>query len=398
MKVPALWASVAVAVRALWLASTGPVIAWDGHIYARTALRLARGMGFVDTWNNLPPYRPTAFYPVGYPALLGLGYRVVGPSPWVAAGLNLLASAAVTASAVLLAQRASSRHGAHLAGALTALLPGGVMYVSTYMTEPVSAALLVLAVLFLARHGHQGKRGSALAAGLCLGVGGLLRPQVLLLAPVLALASAEGARRRVGALGWTGLACALCVLPWTARNCVRLDGCALVSVNGGSNLWIGADPAARGGYRDLRPREGCDRVHGEVAKDRCYGRLALGRIAGDPIGWASLAFDKVHELLDFEAAPAAYLRDAAAPSAARDRLFLRREAALTGGHRALCALALLAVVLRARGAAWTLEARLAAWAVGGSVAVHAVFFGGDRYHLVFSPLLAVLASTTLPRR
>ena len=71
-----------------------------------------------------------------------------------------------------------------------------------------------------------------------------------------------------------GVACVAVVLPWTARNCARLDGCALVSVNGGSNLWIGTDPTAEGNYRDLRFGEGCDRTHGEVAKDRCYGREA----------------------------------------------------------------------------------------------------------------------------
>ena len=34
-------------------------------------------------------------------------------------------------------------------------------------------------------------------------------------------------------------------------------------------------------------------------------------------------------------------------------------------------------------------------AVIASLAVHAVFFGGDRYHMVFLPLLAVLAGAVL---
>ena len=31
----------------------------------------------------------------------------------------------------------------------------------------------------------------------------------------------------------------------------------------------------------------------------------------------------------------------------------------------------------------------------GSLLVHAIFFGGDRYHMVFLPLLAVLAGAVL---
>jgi len=388
----ALWIAVTVAIRAAWLARYPPVIAWDGIIYARTALRIARGLGFIDTWNNLPPYKPTAFYPVGYPALLGLGHALAGPSPWVAGALNVLAAALAVACVVALARRAFGPGREHLPAALYALSPGAVMYASTFMTETVSGALVTLTVLLAARHADGGRDRDAALTGLLLGVSGLVRPQVLALAPLVALMAAPSTAWKARArtvLIMGAMACAV-VLPWTARNCAQLDGCALVSVNGGSNLWIGTDPTAEGNYRDLRFGEGCDRTRGEVSKDRCYGREARERIAAAPLDWLSLAPMKVQALLDYEAAPAVYLRFARVLSPARSEWFIKW---LTAWHRVTLALALLAL---ATVRAWPGALRLCVAAVAGTVAVHCVFFGGDRYHFVFTPLLCVVAGAVLP--
>jgi hypothetical protein len=386
------WSAVAVAVRVAWLRAVPPAVAWDGIIYERTARRIAQGMGFVDTYNNLPPYAPTAFYPVGYPALLGAAHAALGPGLWVPGALNV-AAAAVTAAAVFsLARRAAGAPAAHLAAGLYALSPGAVLYASTLMTETVSAALLVVAVALAERYARERRGALAVAAGLVFGVAGLVRPQTLALAPLVALLASPspGWASRARTLALVGVACAAVVLPWTARNCRALDGCALVSVNGGSNLFIGADPDAGGNYRPLRRGEGCGPVLAEVAKDRCYGRLAARRIAEHPLRWAALMPAKLQALLDYETAPAAYLREAGAlsPEAAS-----RAERWLTAFHRLVCALALIALLARARPL--PRASRLCVGAVAGSLAVHAVFFGGDRYHMVFLPLLAVLAGGVL---
>jgi hypothetical protein len=162
----ALWVVLTVAVRALWLAHVPPVATWDGAIYARTALRIARGMGFVDTWNNLPPFKPTAFYPVGYPALLGFGHMLAGPTPWVAGALNVIAAALTVACIVWLARRAYDRMACvHLAAGLYAFSPGLIAYTSTFMTETVSGAVLALAVVAAALHARSGSRLAAVAMG-----------------------------------------------------------------------------------------------------------------------------------------------------------------------------------------------------------------------------------------
>lgn len=386
------WAIVAAAARVAWLCAVAPVAHWDGDIYARTALRIARGMGYVDTWNNLPPFKPTAFYPVGYPATLAIGNALFGPSVWVAGGLNVLAAAITTAMVVLLARATWRPPAQHLAGALVALSPGSVLYASTYMTETVAGAWLVAAV-YLTATGRDGTHGGSVRSqwltGICLGIGGLVRPQTLLLAPVLALLVGNGGlRRRTLAFARVGLACTMIVLPWTARNCIELDACALVSVNGGSNLWIGTDPEAHGGYRDLRPGEGCDHVHGEVAKDRCYGRLAVARIKNSPWQWLGLVPEKLEELLDGEFSPTEYLRTAGALSTQRAEIIQRID---TAAFRGLCALTLLALLPLAGRPKLNHTGWCALAAVLGNLVIHGVFFGADRYHFAFSPLMAVLA-------
>lgn len=390
----ALWIAVTVAIRAAWLWRVPPVIAWDGIIYARTALRISRGLGFIDTWNNRPPYKPTAFYPVGYPALLGLGHALGGPSPWVAGVLNVVAAVVATACIVALARRAFGAGREHLPAALYALSPGAAMYASTFMTETVSGALVTLTVLTAARHADGGRRVDGALTGLLLGVSGLVRPQVLVLAPLMALLASPspGWRARARTVALVGAAACAVVLPWTARNCARLDGCALVSVNGGSNLWIGTDPAAEGNYRDLRFGEGCDRTPGEVSKDRCYGREARARIVAAPLDWLSLAPMKVQALLDYEAAPVVYLRFARAIPERHAEPLIKW---LTAWHRVVLALALLAL---ATTRAWSNTLRLCVATVAGTVAVHCVFFGGDRYHFVFTPLLCVIAGGVLAAR
>lgn len=386
------WSLLAAAVRVAWLRAVPPVTAWDGVIYERTAWRIAHGMGFVDTFDNVPPYLPTAFYPVGYPGILALAHLALGPGAWVAGALNVAAAAVTTAVVFALARRAFGAPAAHLSAALYALSPGAVLFASALMTETVSAALLVGAVALAERYSRAQTARLALAAGAVFGVAGLVRPQSLLLAPIVALLASPSPRwaARARTVALVGVACAAVVLPWTARNCRVLDGCALVSVNGGANLFIGTDPAARGTYRELRGGEGCGHVLTEVAKDRCYGHLAARRIAAHPLRWVALMPAKLQTLLDYEVSPAYYLLEAGSlPRATAERV----ARWLTAFHRWVCALALLALL--ARRGPLPRPAVLCVGAVAGSLAVHAVFFGGDRYHMVFLPLLAVLASAVL---
>jgi len=427
---------------------------WDGHYYDFGARRIAAGLGYSDD-RPVPGglvWHPWCHYPVGYSGFLALFYRVLGAHLAVAAVANALTGAALAVVTWALARHALSNRRARAAGLLVALHPGLILYAALVMTEPL-AALLTLAGFWLALRDPRPRRGLATGA-LMLGVAALVRPQALLCAPFLALvvptdpAAGRGARWRTRAVAAAGaVALALVpVLPWTARNCRVMDGCALVSTNAGWNLAIGAFPRATGRFETLHASDGCRDVTGQVQQDRCWLHYGLGEIAARPWRWFALMPVKLGYTFDHESFAVEYLHEArpeAWPAATRERA---REAT-TLAHRVLLAAAALGAVAfpvarkqrDARGTATQAALLLIAVALGlaglsydspvfwplavfaatvpwlplpgrpGSPSAlllgvallattaitHAIFFGEDRYHVVVTPVLALLAAAAM---
>ncbi len=234
------------------------------------------------------------------------------------------------------------------------------------------------------------------------------------------------------------------VLPWTLRNCERLDGCALVSTNGGWNLAIGAITES-GRFQTLRAADGCPIVTGQVQQDRCWGEVGRAKIAAAPWQWLSKAPLKLGQTFDHESFAIEYLHEADPDSWPEGRRVAAREL-LTAFHRLLLAIAALSVVAWPRwktdarsaffaqlalgacvlgvaayaalsdahpfyllavlaplAAALPIPGRPAQGAVGGyllsllaiTALTHVLFFGEDRYHLVVTPLLCILAAAAV---
>jgi uncharacterized protein YqgC (DUF456 family) len=342
-----------------------------------------------------------------------------------------------------LARRVLGRWAALLAGVLVALDPALVLYTPALMTEGVTAALLALAALAAARSAEESGKGwknpwLALTA-LLVGVGVLVRPQCLLVAPLLgALALGPGWRRLAGSAIVSAGALLTC-LPWTLRNCVRMKSCALVSVNGGWNLLIGASPKATGHWAPVDVPPACREVFDEAGKDACFGAAARSMIADDPLRWLSLVPAKLSATFDYcgaapwylhEAAPGAFGWEAKQAAGAFEtvvhRLLLAAalvalgsgEGRAPGARRALAALGLLLAFTRPGYLAYLALAALGAlcwWAsprrpalvgalaavVGTTALVHGAFFGAGRYSLVVFPFVAACAAgllTGLPAR
>ena len=168
----------------------------DGSFYHVVAQRIAHGQGYTWLWpDGAVSY--AAHYPVGYPALLGLAYAVFGSRPVVAMLLN----AALGALAVFAAQRCVIRYGSRrralIAGLLLALHPGLLFYTPALMTEGVTAEMLVVAAWLSLRVGSSsGFRWRLLALGACLGGLCLVRPQLLLMAPIFGFLALEASETR----------------------------------------------------------------------------------------------------------------------------------------------------------------------------------------------------------
>jgi hypothetical protein len=414
---------------------------WDGHYYDFGARRIAAGLGYSDdrSVGGQLVWHPWCHYPVGYSAFLAVFYRFLGASPVVASVANALVGAALAVVTWALGREALSTGRARMAGLIVALDPGLVLYAALVMSEPLAALLTFTSFWLVVR--FRSRSGFASGAAV-LGVAALVRPQALLCAPFLGLAFKAARHRLVGALAACVVALAV-VLPWSARNCRVMDGCALVSTNAGWNLAIGAFPRATGRFETLRSSDGCRDVTGQVQQDRCWLQYGLEQIRERPLRWLSLVPTKLGFTFDHESFAVEYLHEAR-PELWPEPLRSRARGLTTLAHRLLLAAAALGGVAfplqRSRpgatvqGALLVTAALLGALAFTGSspsfwplavfaatigwlalpggprsspalqmglsllgttIVAHAVFFGEDRYHIVVTPVLALLAAAAL---
>jgi hypothetical protein len=418
---------------------------WDGHYYHFGAMRIAQGLGYSDDIivGGVRTWHPWAHYPVGYSAFLAAVYRFFGSGLAVGPVANAVIGALLVAVVHRLALRAMTLNRARIAATLTALHPGLIVYSAVLMSEPLCTLLVLTAAWIAVR---RLRWSSTLAAGVLFGLATLVRPSALVAAPLVALLlplPRLAALQR--AVVVTGIAL-FTVLPWTFRNCRVMDGCALVSTNGGWNLAIGA-LTETGRFQTLHARDGCPVVTGQVQQDRCWGQVGLSLIAENPAHWLGLIPKKLSQTYDHESFAIEYLREADPMSWPESRRVAGR-ALLTVFHQMLLVAAALglialpsprrvggtgtvvqgallaAVLLFAMYAAsgsehpfWvlaallpllgliplpgappapTIERYLLAF-VFATTLTHAVFFGDDRYHLVVTPAFAILAASALRR-
>jgi hypothetical protein len=317
------------------------------------------------------------------------------------------------------------------------------VYSALVMNE-VFCSLLVLTGAWLAI--RRLRWTSAVVAGVLFGFATLVRPSALVAAPLivllLPLPRLEALQR---AIVVTAVAL-FTVLPWTYRNCRVMDGCALVSTNGGWNLAIGA-LTDTGRFQTLRARDGCPVVTGQVQQDRCWAEAGLAIIRKDPLRWLARMPKKLGQTYDHESFAVEYLREADPVSWPESRRVAGR-ALLTVFHQMLLVAAALGLIAlpsprRVGGTGTIVQGALlaavlvfAAYAFSGSdhpfwilaaflpvlglfplpgappaptverfllafvfatTLTHAVFFGDDRYHLVVTPVFAILAASALRR-
>jgi hypothetical protein len=307
----------------LWAWERVPPTA-DGSFYHVVAQRIADGQGYTWLWpDGAVTY--AAHYPIGYPALMGAVYGLFGATPGAVMIVNALLGAVgvwavhglcceILGNSVL---RPHRRMASGTASLFLAICPTILLYTPALMTEGAVGVVLVVAaraaLAFRAMTAAtQRTRAMAyLALGVALGVASLLRPQSIVLAPVLGYLCFQGTqgRRLMGAaiVFSVGL---LVVAPWTARNCDKMERCVFVSANGGWNLLIGTFKEGEGAWVPLEGRRvpiECREVFQEAAKDKCFGQAGRKRILQDPIKWAALVPAKLRATFDFSAAASDHL-------------------------------------------------------------------------------------------
>lgn len=398
---------VGLVARLAWIryATREPQGMFDPARYVGYANAIADGHGMIEPWSG----HPTAYYPPGYPWFLGILTWLTRPfndEVWVAAAI---AQAALGAATVVLGALVARRLAGPVAGMSAAIVlavyPNLVFHSGAVLGETLYNALfMAFLVACLGRRWPDDLDDRrVLVAGALLGLAVMVRPISLAVVPVVVAAwwwSHRDRRRTVVQGGLLVAAVVACILPWTARNIVRMDAFVPMSTNTGDNLCIGHAAGANGAFG---AREDCatdfnflDGPASEVGADREKTRRAIDAIVDDPgrepwLVWRRFWFmwirDGDHDGL---LAVQSYRRDRFIAPQVEARLAYAADATYwvvaTAGVGGL-------VVLAARRRP---EDLLLVGSALMTAAVPLAFFGDSRFKVPVIPLLVVAGSALVP--
>jgi Dolichyl-phosphate-mannose-protein mannosyltransferase len=236
-----------------------PVALRDPLLYLVLSDHFASGDGY--GYGPGPDQGATAYYPPGYPVLLGAVVWAVRLLPGdvstfgVAVGLNVVLSVATIGLVFVLARRLAGPTVGLVAAGIWALWPNLIFHSGIVLTETLFLFLFVL-LLIVAVGDPQAARAPGarrlVAIGVLFALCVLVRPVTLVAAPAFLVLWWGPAVRTVLWRAAVALAATVVVmLPWAIRSTVVMDAPVVLSLNLGDNLCIGHNPGASGGFGDL---------------------------------------------------------------------------------------------------------------------------------------------------
>jgi tetratricopeptide (TPR) repeat protein len=223
--------------------------------WART---LVYGEARSDEWRRSDRGQPLGdepyLRPPGYPWFLAAVYALGGGSPTAAVVANQALGLLSVLLAFLIARRAAGGAAGLLAASVLGLHWAGIFFEGELHAPALLGALELAMVWALLRAGGSGSGRSPLGwaclAGVLLGAGALVRPNVLAFLPVVLVWLAWTRRRRGApwrsAVGATLLGAVLAIAPATVRNYSVSGEFVPITANLGINLYLGNHPGADG--------------------------------------------------------------------------------------------------------------------------------------------------------
>ncbi len=236
-------AVVALAVRVAFVVIVDPQVprVGDASAYHLLANNLADGRGYIRPFDFLllDRVRPTAEYPPLFPGLVSVvsfvGFKSVEAQRLA---MTLVGTGTVVVIG-LLGRRVGGRTAGLVAAAVAAVYPMLFLSDGVLMAETPYVFLVALALLLAYRAADAPSPARFALLGVVIGLSALTRAEGLLLAlvlviPLVAFLRGTDRRRRV-LLGAVAISMTVVVVvPWTARNAVRLDAFVPVSNNVGT--------------------------------------------------------------------------------------------------------------------------------------------------------------------
>jgi hypothetical protein len=305
---------LATVLRIIWVlyATRTPVGYHDPVFYIGYGVAIAAGDGYALPAVGAQEAGYTAYYPIGYPAVLAGLFWLVQHTPIPD---NLFRAATFfqaflgVASVWLVfetARRLFDTKVALVAALWMALFPNLIFHTATYLTETLYNFLVLVAVLLLIAPSWRERRlvwWRIVAFGIILGLSVLVRPISLLLLPVLAAVwffGGFGWRRTLAYSSVAALATVAMIVPWSIRNFVVMDSPVLISTNLGDNLCIGHHPGARGHFAlpnvcfNPDPYVGLTRHEFEVRRNDDNTQTAIDFAREHPAAEAQLLLRKAY--------------------------------------------------------------------------------------------------------
>ncbi len=219
----------------------------DMGVYDDLAMSIINGTAYTSALE--PDFR--SFRAPGYPYFLAAVFSFFGHAALPVVIIQSALSAATCLFVYAIGRDLVNRFVGLVAAGLSAVDAEMIHWSRELITETLYIFLLVLLVYTFNRMRRAPTRGWGVAVGLLLGASALVRPNVLLLIPFLALYGWFGfdieRRQRLILAAIVAAIFCLVLTPWTVRNYRIHDAFVPIATIGGSSLYGSVPPEAKPG-------------------------------------------------------------------------------------------------------------------------------------------------------
>jgi 4-amino-4-deoxy-L-arabinose transferase-like glycosyltransferase len=386
------WAILALALvlRVIWGTLIPVVPVSDGTAYNILAHNLV-DHGFYG-WSA---DRLSAFWPPGTSALYAAIYSIFGFSFAPIVAVNTVLSTAIVALTISLGRICFDDTIALIAGALMAIWPSEVAFVTILASEvPFTFLVLVGAVIWFG--GRQPKIARAIASGLAFGAASYFRPIAVLLPIIVwltAISNWHKLREQWSLALLAVIITGIVIAPWCMRNSAVFGHPMFVTTSDGVNLWMGNNPDTAGFY--MVPSDPAVAGLGEYEKNKVLKEQAEQYIETHP-GAFVLRTIKKAVLLHAGETIAVHWNDGGIQQRFGERALFAAKVVTDGFWLMALLLGLIGVVIVVgeRGLLLSLSNPvLLIWIY--FTGVYAVIVVEDRYHIPSHPFIAIFAGVAI---
>lgn len=379
------------------------LVSGDQYSYWVIGQEMAAGRGY-----RIPPFTdPTSYYPVGFPALLGLFAFVTTRTPLpddpvlVMAVIQIAAGVAAIALTALVATRLWGPRVGTVAAWLVAVWPNLVMSSATYSVEPVFVALTLAVLAILVTHDWSAGPppvARLVVFGLVLGATVLVRPFVAPVVVGLALAcvvARAGWRVAVRTVAVPLVVVAVVMVPWTVRNAVVLGAFVPISTNLGDTVCMDRTLEANGTFR-FAVHDGCaDPDLPEAERNRANLRKAVSFVVQHPWKEVHLWGMRTYRMMSDDRVALREVEELGAGRFLPDRLRSGLGLLADTWFFAVGALAIAGAALRRRDLWATPERTVVLVTAVGLLLIPIGLWGAQRFHVPLAPFMATGAALAI---